>query len=100
MLQRLPVIAEGRPYPPTGLTTARWREIRPEWISWCDVTTTQRHVSIEAMLGMLDGTGSTDDRPHAVEHEGRLYLEDGHNRMVRDLLEGRRYGYVRVHRLR
>lgn len=93
-------VAEGRPYPPTGLTTSTWRQVRPQWISWDDVTTTQRHVSIEAMLGVFDGAGSTDDRPHVVEYEGRLYLEDGHNRMVRDLLAGRRHGYARVYRLR
>lgn len=94
--EELPAIQVGRPYPPTELSTAQWRLIRAEWVEWSRVTTTQEHVSILGVLGVPGPHSAMDDRPHCVEHEGRLYLEDGAGRMIRDLLEGRRHGYVRV----
>jgi hypothetical protein len=94
-----PRISEGRPYPPSGLTTMQWGLIQPEWVPWSRVVTTQRHVAIAAMLHIavdLHEVRSTDPHPHIVEHEGTLYLEDGHNRMVRDLLDGKEQGLCRV----
>lgn len=90
-----PTIREGRPYPASGLTTDEWSRIEPEWVRWADVVTTQRHVSIEALLG-IGIPHSRDRHPHLIEHEGVLYLEDGHNRMVRDVLDAREHGFVRV----
>ncbi len=92
-------VGEGRPYPPTGLTTKRWEMIQPELVSWNNVTTTQRHVSIEAILDLPRRVGprSTDRYPHIVEYRGVLYLEDGHNRMVRDLLAGKTSTLARIY---
>lgn len=74
-----------RPYPETGLSTATWMQIEPEWVHWRDLITTQGYVSIPALLGQVPPHG-VDPFPHVVEWDGRLYLEDGHNRVVRNIL--------------
>ncbi len=91
-------VREGRPYPPTGLTSARWLFVPPQLVSWKNVTTTQRHVDIETILGLKPRTMvAKDPHPHIVEYRGVLYLEDGHNRMVRDLLAGRTSTLARIY---
>lgn len=80
-----------RPYPDTGLTTARWQaEIPVQDVPFAALTLTQDHLHIRALLGHSDPRGSTDAYPHAVRWVGRLYLEDGAHRAVRAaLLSGR-----------
>lgn len=74
-----------RPYPATGLTTARWRaEVPVLDVPLADLWLTQEHVVIPALWGHTTHAG--DDYPHVVQWCGDRYLEDGHNRIVRAAL--------------
>ncbi len=74
-----------RPYPPTGLTTARWvAEVPTENVAFADLWLTQRQADIPALFGITDRV--SDDYPHVVEWPGIRYVEDGHNRVVRAAL--------------
>ena len=88
-------VAEGRPYPPSGLTTDLWSRIPPERVRVADLVTTQRHLDIEALVSGRLRPGS-DVRPHVVEHDGVLYLEDGHHRCTRAELRGMTHVLARV----
>lgn len=80
-------IAPGRPYPPTGLTTARWAaEVPPVEVAFADLWLTQEHVSVAALWGHTDRV--SDAFPHAVSWRDALFLEDGHHRIVRLALSG------------
>lgn len=91
-------IGDTRPYPPTGLTRETWQRIMPEWIDYHCLTTTQKGVYIDAVLQYWPSPES-DAYPNVVAYQGRFYLEDGHTRIVRDLLAGFNAGWVRVLRL-
>lgn len=85
--------APHRPYPATGLSTARWAaEVDVEPVPACQLWLTQRCVQIAALFGVLDR--DSDSHPHVVAHDGELYLEDGHHRVVREVLM---YGYHVIH---
>lgn len=88
-----------RPYPPTGLTTARWRHVEPSSVRIETLTFTQYGVELEALLRGTRRDGS-DDYPHVVVWRGRAYLEDGHTRVARLWLLGEREVTCRVYRLR
>jgi hypothetical protein len=92
-----------RPYPATGLTTARWKtevDAMPVYLS--DLYLTQQGVYIAPLFGLADlnGNGSTDIYPHVVAWNGELYLEDGHTRVVRQALAGTRVMRMRVYKPR
>lgn len=75
-------IVTTRPYPPTGLTTARWAtEVPAETVRLADLWLTQRGVHIAALFGHTDRV--SDRYPHVVAWRDRLFLEDGHTRAVR-----------------
>lgn len=79
-------VVERRPYPPTGLTTERWRrEVPIELVELRHLTLTQRHLYVDALLG-YEGVPDGDAYPHVVSFDGKLYLEDGHTRVVREVL--------------
>jgi len=74
-----------RPYPPTGLTTARWAaEVAPVEVAFADLWLTQERVVIPALWGQTDR--ASDAYPHVVRWQGTNYVEDGHNRIVRAAL--------------
>jgi hypothetical protein len=73
-----------RPYPPTGLTTARWRaEVETRVVSFAHLTLTQSGVRIGGLFGEAGEHAAADEFPHAVRWRSQLFLEDGHHRMVR-----------------
>lgn len=75
-------ISAGRPYPPTGLTTARWiAEVPVEVVPLARLYLTQPGVDIAALFGLSEHI--SDRYPHVVAWDGELYLEDGHTRVVR-----------------
>lgn len=80
-------IGTGRPYPPTGLTTAAWSELEPVLVDLDHVTTTQDAADLRSLVHGLR-RGESDVYPHVVEWQGRRYLEDGHNLAVRRYLRG------------
>lgn len=89
-------IAADRPYPATGLTTALWREIQPVHVPITDLIATQDHLKIGALSPTHHGSHSGDRLVHVVKWEGRLYLEDGHHRVVRERLAGADWVNARV----
>jgi hypothetical protein len=89
------LVAEGRPYPPTGLTTALWASVPVEPVPLAELVTTQAHLDLAALLDDTVRPGS-DLRPHVVEHDGVLYLEDGHHRCARAVLRGMTHVRARV----
>lgn len=89
-------IASGRPYPPTGLDTARWMaEVEPHMVPLDGLVTTQPHVAIASIL--YRAHRDRDPYPHVIAHGGRLLLEDGHGRIVRAILDGHTRYPCRVH---
>lgn len=90
-------VAEGRPYPPTGIDSKQWRQLPAETVPIADMVTTQRHLDLEALVHDLRSPWS-DDLPNVVAHAGHLYLEDGHHRVARALLAGETHILARVFR--
>ncbi len=86
-----------RPYPPTGLTTEKWREVPVTSVYLQDLHLTQTGVLIGPLFGIRDTAGSTDAYPHVVSWRGELYLEDGHTRVVYQALSGTRVMRMRVY---
>lgn len=81
-----------RPYPATGMTTERWKaEVQPSWVSLSDLVFTQPDISLICLLRAIQGhpNYAGDDYVHVVLWRGTHYLEDGHHRVARDLLQGR-----------
>lgn len=90
---------EPRPYPITGLTTQLWIDTVPVLkVDFSDLWLTQDYVKID-MLFLTDDINhswSGDQFPHVVLWDGRMFLEDGHNRITRAALRGYRSGRCRV----
>lgn len=73
-----------RPYPVTGLTTARWvTEVDLDVVHLHQLWLTQDSVRVAALFGLTDPTRFSDAYPHVVAYDGELYLEDGHHRVLR-----------------
>lgn len=82
-------IRADRPYPPTGLTSARWvEEVPVERVSISRLWLTQSQLSLEALLSPWTPTHCQDPLPHIVVHNDDWYLEDGHHRVIRGALNG------------
>ncbi len=82
-----------RPYPPTGLTTARWMsEVATRLVMFSHLILTQNGVHIAPLFGVRDPERFCDLYPHVVRWRNDLYLEDGHHRVVRTALAHRHYG--------
>lgn len=80
-------IVQKRPYPPTGLSTARWIvEVPTRPTAMHTLTLTQTGVRIGGLFGVKSAHAAADDFPHVVAYNGQLYLEDGHHRVVRAAL--------------
>jgi hypothetical protein len=83
-----------RPYEPTGMTTARWREITPSRVLIASLVRAQ---PLDAAL--LDGPDTSycgDPFPHAVLWNGELWLSDGNHRVARAERRGAVTAMVRV----
>jgi hypothetical protein len=80
-------ITDQRPYPPTGLTTARWIAEVPAFpVRFENIVLTQTGVRIAPLFGITDPHSAGDTTPHIVAWQGQFYLEDGHHRVVRAAL--------------
>lgn len=98
-LTRMPFrgFVDERPYPETGLTTARWKaEVPTMVVYFTDLWLTQNGVRITPLFGVKEEHASADTYPHVVSWQGELYLEDGHHRVVREALFGIRSMRMRV----
>jgi hypothetical protein len=89
------IIRYGHPYPETGLTTERWvKEVPIRLVALDELVTTQTHVSIASILHRH--RRAADPYPYVVSYLGLLYLEDGHGRVVRAMLDGHTHYPCRV----
>lgn len=95
------VIAAGaRPWPRTGLSTARWiAEVPTMPVAFRELWLGQEHLDIAALFGRPHAAAADDLCPHVVRWRGRLYLEDGHHRVVRWALRGDDCAVMRVYDL-
>lgn len=90
---RFPGIAE-RPYDQALLAVVPWSTITPRRVRFAELWLTQDRLTIAAMLGLR--SFSTDPNPRVVRFEGKLFLEDGHHRVIRAALRGRPAASMRV----
>jgi hypothetical protein len=89
-------VAEDRPYPPSGLTTALWRDVLPRHVPIDELIATQNHLTVAALHPGHTGSHPGDRLVHVIKWQGRLYLEDGHHRVVRERLAGAEFVNARV----
>ena len=71
-----------------GMTTARWKEILPDYVAFENLWLIQSHLSITKLFGIPDESSADDLFPHVVVYKGRSILEDGHHRVTRYALNG------------
>lgn len=88
-------VGESRPYPDHGKTPRDWASVPPRQVRLDQVTTTKRHLDLEALLSE-DSTFYGDLFAHVVKWGGELYLEDGLHRAVRAALQQRLVVHARV----
>lgn len=79
----------GEPWPPTGMTSTRWLRIPTVTVPIAALTATQPGVLLHALTANTTPVGG-DTAPHVIQWRGVLYLEDGHHRAVRALINGQR----------
>lgn len=77
----------GEPWGPTGMTTQKWLHIPTHTVTIADLTATQPGLLLHALNEERTPVGG-DPTPHVIQWHGNLYLEDGHHRAARALLNG------------
>lgn len=80
----------------SGMTTDKWREIEPKTIRLENIEFSQPQLVRDALVNPDPLSHSGDEYPHLVEHEGKLYVEDGNHRLVRHIVRGRKTAKARV----
>lgn len=89
-------IACDRPYPVSGLNTQLWEDTVPvQYVEFGELTLTQDGVYFAKLFG---SQRAVDRFPHVVAYEGRKFLEDGHHRVLRAVLQGADGMLMRVFR--
>lgn len=91
-----------RPFEPTGMTTEKWKTVAPQRVRIADLVFCQEEVSIKGLIyhsqpGQPSFCG--DSYPHVVGYAEKLWLSDGHHRVLAALLRGRKTILARVLRL-
>ncbi len=82
-----------RPFAQSQISVT-WSYVKPEWVFLPDLWLTQTKVTIEGLFGK---TYSTDQYPRAVRvPDGRVFLEDGHHRIVTAAKRGEQWAQIRV----
>lgn len=77
-----------RPWPSTGMTTAKWMEL-PVFPTYIPVLiATQDGVYFKNLLSDEPSEYVIDPYPHVIFWRGEFYLEDGHSRVMRAILRG------------
>lgn len=79
-----------RPWPTCGMTSALWLEKPVREFSMQELVVTQPGVYFAALFGDPPTPVGGDPLPHVVIYQGTCYLEDGHHRLVRALISGRK----------
>jgi hypothetical protein len=79
---------QGEPWGPTGMTTAKWRDVPVVDVVIAELIATQPGVLFSSLSDAAPGPVGGDPFPHVIAWRGGLYLEDGHHRVVRAALRG------------
>jgi hypothetical protein len=78
-----------------GLDLKGWRGIRPRHVPIRELIATKDALLVVAIAPTARGLHD-DPVIHVVQHEGALYLEDGHHRTAREALAGADWVLARV----
>jgi len=88
---------DGEPWGDTGMSSLTWLSVPPANVVIADLIATQPGVLLHALARDYDETPIGGDvYPHVILWDGELYLEDGHHRVVRRLLRGKKKVMARV----
>lgn len=68
-----------------GMCTADWQKIKPSRVLVASLVPSQEHLSFAALAG-APSSHCGDPVPHAVLWDGRLFVVDGHHRVIRATL--------------
>lgn len=78
----------GCPWGSTGLTSKLWLHIPIHNVKIADLIATQPGIYFHGLREDTDPKYRTDPYPHVVLWNNEMYLEDGHHRVFRALLDG------------
>lgn len=72
------------------MTTETWKSLPVEEVAVEDLHFVQDEVKISDLLEVHYGKPSCsgDEIPHVVRYQGKLYIEDGHHRILLWILRG------------
>lgn len=80
---------EGCPWGTSGQTSATWKKIPTRTVVIKHLWATQPGILFDAIIRPEAEAVGGDSFPHVIEWDGKMYLEDGHHRVVRAALAGR-----------
>ncbi|RJR10604.1 type II toxin-antitoxin system VapB family antitoxin [Candidatus Parcubacteria bacterium] len=80
------------------MTTDKWKLIEPRTVRIEELEFQQDHLSLPDLVEPPEETFTGDEYPYIVDYQGKLYVEDGHHRIVRHKLSGHKTIKARVHR--
>lgn len=86
---------DGDPWGPTGMTSKKWLSIPARPVRIKRLILTQDGVYFHSLIEPQTPVGG-DEYPHVIQWNQRLYLEDGHHRVVRAAMQGYRLVMARV----
>lgn len=89
-------LATGRPYPATGLSPAKWRDVPAKYVPIAELTSTRAALSIARLDPEYREPHTADRLVHVVVWQGALYIEEGHHRVAREALAGASHVNARV----
>ena len=90
-------VKDGAPWGSTGLNTDGWMaNIKTKKVLISDLVATQPGVMLYALTENYHSPYSRDRYPHVVKYDNVMYLEDGHHRVVKALLAGKKRVVVRL----
>lgn len=76
------------------MSSALWLSVPVTSIRICELTATQPGIYFSPLIRPTDPVGA-DPYPHVICWRGAHYLEDGHHRTVRAVLNGQEFIEVR-----
>ncbi|MBT2566612.1 type II toxin-antitoxin system VapB family antitoxin [Arthrobacter sp. ISL-85] len=80
------------------MTSAKWLHVPTMTVCIADLVATQPGILLHALVNGSHPVGG-DAHPHVIEWGGTLYLEDGHHRALRALIDGEQTLTARVLRV-